>query len=144
MVGEEIRRHALNDVIIDGCDFSQEMLAVVSKKQVYRSLVCCDIFSMPFQAASYDVVTAAGVFAGMEDRLSVGDPDYQAIPNITHILKPGGYFIFTISSRVWKTDRKEYEVALANAPIRLIEMLERPYHNVIPTMLCLVLQKIRD
>jgi hypothetical protein len=47
-----------------------------------------------------------------------------------------------VSARVWESDSKDYEAAIAQLPVRLIQKLEQPYHDAIPAMLNIVLQKI--
>ncbi len=141
LVGEAIQSNCSEPVIIDGCDASREMLKIASAKNIYRSLTCCDILEMPFPDDSYDLVTAAGVFASSEDRRIAGDPDCQAVPDIARLIKPGGYFVFSVSCRVWETDYQGYNAAIANSPFKQVSCIEKPYHTVIPTAMYFVLQK---
>ncbi|AFY38164.1 Methyltransferase type 11 [[Leptolyngbya] sp. PCC 7376] len=141
LVGEAIFLRHHGELEIDGCDFSEEMLKIAESKGIYKSLVCCDVFDMPYSNSKYDVVIAAGVFAGDEDYRRAGDPNSQALGDVIRIIKPMGYCIFSVSERVWKTDSKSYERAIADLPVRIIQMLKQPYHNEIPTMFNIVLQK---
>lgn len=141
LVGEAIRSTSLGTVVMDGCDASKEMLKIASAKEIYRSLTCCDILDLPFPEGSYDLITAAGVFASSKDRKIAGDPDHQAIPEIARLIKPNGYFVFTVSCRVLETDHQDYKAMIANSLFKNIVCIEKPYHNLIPTAIYFVLQK---
>ena len=141
LVAESIRSNCSETVVLDGCDASKGMLRIASEKKIYRSLVNCDIHAMPFAAASYDLITAAGVLVGSKDRQLAGNPDHRAIPEIARLIKPNGFFVFTVSCRVWETDHKDYKAAIADCQFKHINCIERPYHDVIPTAMYFVLQK---
>ena len=130
-----------NNFIIDGCDYSQAMIDVANTKNLYRSLSCCDINNLPFDDSIYDVITSVGVFASQQGKKDKGSPDAESLTEVIRILKSGGYFIFTISERIMKTDGDYYEKVISQLPVKVIEKIEKPYHQVIPTMQCLVLQK---
>lgn len=140
LIGQAVKQQP-NDLIIDGCDYAQKMLDVAAAKNIYRSLVCCDINNMPFENSSYDAIIAIGVFASEQESETSGIPSFQALPEIIRLLKPRGYFLFTVSIRIWKTEASKYEAAFARLPVKVMEQVERPYFSLMPTMQCIVLQK---
>ncbi|NEP78567.1 MAG: class I SAM-dependent methyltransferase [Okeania sp. SIO3C4] len=142
LVGEAIMRCQKENLYIDGCDLSEEMLKVAKQKSIYRSLTCCDVFEMPYADYSYDVVISAGVFASNEDHQKSGFASSQALPSAIRVLKPFGYCVFSVSARVWESDSRYYEAIISQLPVNLIQKLEQPYHDAIPTMFNIVLQKI--
>jgi len=142
LVAEVLLRRQKEDLSIDGCDRSEAMLEVARQKNIYRSLTCCNISDMPYADSTYDVAISAGVFVSNEDYRKSGSANAQALPSAIRVLKPSGYCIFSVSERVWESDREDYETAIAGLPVKLIQKLEQPYHDAIPTMLNIVLQKV--
>lgn len=94
---------------------------------------------MPFLEETYDAITVVGVLSYREDK---GYPNFQTLPECIHILKYNGYLVFTVSKRVWKAEQKNYEATLKSLPVKVVENIERPYHEVILTMQCIVVQKV--
>jgi predicted TPR repeat methyltransferase len=141
LVGEAIVRHKRKDVRFDCCDLSEAMLNIARRKNIYRSLTCCNIFDMVYPDVTYDVVISAGVFASNEDHLKAGYANAKALSGAIRVLKVSGYCVFSVSARVWESDSSDYEAAIAQLPVRLIQKLEQPYHDAIPAMLNIVLQK---
>ncbi|NEP86483.1 MAG: class I SAM-dependent methyltransferase [Okeania sp. SIO2C2] len=141
LVGEVIIRRQKENLYIDGCDISQEMLKVAEQKGIYRMLTCCNIFEMPYPDSSYDIVISAGVFVSNEDNRKSGSANSQALPTIIRVLKPSGYCVFSVSARVWESDSRDYERVISQLPANLIQKLEQPYHDAIPKMFNIVLQK---
>lgn len=146
LVGQAImsRKNGKEALCIDGCDLSEAMLKIAKQKGIYRSLTCCDVFDMPYADSTYDIVISAGVFLGSEDNRKSGSASSQALPSAIRVLKPSGYCILSVSSRVWKSDGKKYEEVISRLPVNLIQKLEQPYHDAIPTMFNIVLQKISN
>ncbi|NES05737.1 MAG: class I SAM-dependent methyltransferase [Okeania sp. SIO2F4] len=108
LVGEAIIRPQKENLYIDGCDISEEMLKVAEQKGIYRSLTCCDVFEIPYANSSYDIVISAGVFASNEDNQKSGFANSQALPGVIRVLKPSGYCVFSVSARVWESDSRDY------------------------------------
>ncbi len=141
LVGEAIIRRQKKNLYIDGCDISEEMLKLAEQKGIYRSLTCCDVFEVPYANSSYDLVISAGVFASNEDNQKSGFANSQALPGVIRVLKPSGYCVFSVSARVWESDSRDYERVISQLPVNLIQKLEQPYHDAIPKMFNIVLQK---
>jgi|GEM_PF-3092359 len=141
LVGAAIMRRKQEGIYIDGCDLSEPMLKIATQKNIYRSLTCCDVFDMPYADSVYDLAIAAGVFMGNKDRRKSGSANSQALPGAIRVLKPSGYCILSVSARVWKSDGRAYENIIAQLPVNLIQKLEQPYHDAIPKMFNIVLQK---
>ena len=141
LVGEAIMNCQKETVKIDGSDLSPAMLELAKQKGIYRLLTCCNVFDLPYGDATYDLVISAGVFAGNEDYRKAGCANSQALSSAIRVLKPSGYFVFSVSSRVWETDGKDYEAVISQLPVNLLQKLEQPYHDAIPTMFNIVLQK---
>ncbi len=74
--------------LIDGADFSDDMLAVAKTSESYRSLANAD-YSKPVAVADqqYDAVISVGVYTHHFEN--------QFLPEMCRILKPGGLLYFT-------------------------------------------------
>ena len=142
LVAEAVqRRNKQTRILIDGCDISEAMLELAEKKNIYRSLTCCDIFSMPYDESSYDMLIAAGMFVSNEDHRQSGAANAQALPGAIKLLKLGGFCVFSVSERVWETDSEDYESVIQFLPVKLVQQRKQPYHDAIPSMLNIVLQR---
>lgn len=81
---------------IEGCDFSNEMLEVASKKTAYQRLFFADLNNPPIDAPDghYDGATAVGVFAF--DHIN---PD--ALDEILRVLKPGAPLVIGLNEKFY-------------------------------------------
>lgn len=77
--------------LIDGADFSAEMLEVARSKGVYRSLHHTDVADpFPFAPGSYKNASAIGLF-------SPGHAPPETIDAVLALLPAGGRFVFTLN-----------------------------------------------
>ena len=80
---------------IDGLDFSQSMLNLVPIG-IYNDLILANLNeSLNIQLNKYDSVICVGT-------LTFGHVKPHSLLNIIKIIKPGGYFCFTINEGVYK------------------------------------------
>ncbi len=75
--------------VMDGTDFSAEMLTVARSKGLYRLLVQGGLDALP-EAARYGGANAAGVF-------SPGHAPASLIDDVLERLEPGGVFVFSLN-----------------------------------------------
>lgn len=87
------------------------------------------------------MVIAAGMFVGNEDHRQSGAANAQALPGAIKLLKPDGFCVFSVSKRVWETDSDDYESVIQSLPVKLMQQQKQIYHDAIPTMFNIVLQK---
>jgi len=77
--------------LIDGCDFSAEMLAVAREKGIYRALFNTDLENpFPFQTGTYANISAVGV-------LNPGHAPAEALDQVLELLLAGGCFVFSLN-----------------------------------------------
>ena len=82
---------------IDGCDFSPAMLRKAEATQAYTRLFSADLNQPPLDAAdaSYDAVTAVGVF-------SFGHVVPDALDEILRVLKPGAPLVIGLNDHYYQ------------------------------------------
>jgi len=79
--------------ILDGTDYSEEMLAEANRKNIYRTLWQADLTQPdPERAESYDTINAAGV-------LNPAHAPAETLDNVMEMLRPGGLFAFSLNER---------------------------------------------
>lgn len=77
--------------VIDGTDFSEEMLEVARSKDIYRKLVKGDLNApIPAEPGDYANIAAVGVF-------SPGHAPPEMIDQVVALLPPGGCFGFSLN-----------------------------------------------
>jgi predicted TPR repeat methyltransferase len=77
--------------ILDGTDYSEEMLTEARGKNLYRTLWQADLTqSDETRAESYDTINAAGV-------LNPAHAPAEALDNVMAFLRPGGLFAFSLN-----------------------------------------------
>ncbi len=77
--------------IVDGTDYSEEMLAEARPKNIYRDLWRADLTRPdPQRAESYDAINAAGV-------LNPAHAPPETLDNVMEMLRPGGVFAFSLN-----------------------------------------------
>ncbi|MBC8208217.1 MAG: class I SAM-dependent methyltransferase [Desulfobulbaceae bacterium] len=85
--------------IIDGLDYSPQMLEKANEKQVYRDLAQADLTaSLDISDNQYDAVISVGTFTCAH----VGPVAFNELLRIT---KPGGYICFTVRDTAWDEDQ---------------------------------------
>ena len=92
--GTGLSGEALKDAgftVVDGTDFSAEMLAAADKKRVYRALLQGDLNNpLPVEPGAYAHATGVGVF-------SPGHAPASAIVDTINILPSGGCLSFSLN-----------------------------------------------
>ncbi len=137
LVGQELKKiKGEYKIFLEGCDFSEEMLKIAKEKKVYSKLEKCDIYKLPFKEKSYDLVIAVGVFGAKVPN----KPAYDALPRVTAILKPKGHLVFSVSLKNWSTDGRDYQNVITSMPVRIVEVREEKYHDVLGNMKLIILQ----
>jgi predicted TPR repeat methyltransferase len=85
LVAENLPRSA----VVDGLDFSPEMLAVAARKKIYRSLFEADLNAeLPFQDCGYAGFVSAGTF-------TIGHVGPKAIAPILRLVRSGGLCVLS-------------------------------------------------
>jgi len=112
---------ALGFTNIDGIDLSPDMLLQASSGPIYRELIEADLTAiLPLSDNTYDAAVCTGTFTH-------GHVDATALDEIVRILKPGGYFAFTVHRHVWEGAGFESTLARLRAGDALLEV-ERQAH----------------
>jgi predicted TPR repeat methyltransferase len=87
---------ALDYVNIDGVDFSEEMLAVADKLNVYGDLKLADLTKPTgIPSANYDAAVCAGLF-------TYGHLDSTCLEEIFRVIKKGGLFAAAIREQIYE------------------------------------------
>ncbi|MEN0040848.1 MAG: class I SAM-dependent methyltransferase [Pseudomonadota bacterium] len=83
---------------LHGCDFSPEMLAKASEKNVYRTLFEADLNApqSDIADATYDAIACVGV-------LSFGHVQVDVLDEFLRILKPSGLIVIAVNEPFWDT-----------------------------------------
>lgn len=93
-VAARLKIHGI--ALIDGLDFSPEMLEVARGKGLYRELIAADLNRpLAIADARYDAAISAGTFTS-------GHVGAAALTEIARILRPGGLLAVTIADTVWQ------------------------------------------
>lgn len=85
--GSSLEAIAESGNLVVGCDINQLALAEASKRGF--SVFLCDLENQKTFGKQYDVVCAFDVLEHI-------NKDAQVVENVNKMLKPGGYFIFTV------------------------------------------------
>jgi len=81
---------------IYGLDISQAMLIEAKKKNIYKKLMCVDIQQpLSVELGTYDAIICVGTFTH-------GHVKADALDGMLKIIKPGGYFCFTVHEGVYE------------------------------------------
>jgi len=112
---------ALGFTIIDGIDLSPDMLIQADSSPVYRELIEADLTAvLPLSDNTYDAAICTGTFTH-------GHVDATALDEIVRILKPGGYFAFTVHRHVWQSAGFESTLASLCARDELLAVERQAY-----------------
>ncbi|NEO88517.1 MAG: class I SAM-dependent methyltransferase [Spirulina sp. SIO3F2] len=141
LIGKSLKATVKSDFVLDGCDVSEDMLKAAEQKDIYRNLISCGVDDMPFPENSYDIAVSGGVF-GKHTRASY--PNADSVPHAIRVVKPGGYFVFSLSATTLVLDGDRYYSRFDELPVSVLSVTEHPYHELVSTMKCIVLQKSLD
>ena len=79
-----------------GLDFSDEMLAVAAKRNIYKDLINVDLRdTLDIQSGTFDHAVSSGIFTH-------GHLDAGCLAEIFRIIKPGGLFACVVRKQVWE------------------------------------------
>lgn len=110
--GEALARAGFSQ--LDGCDFSPEMLAKATAKQMYQNLWEADL-NLPMTNVpdnTYEAVVCVGVF-------SFGHVSPDSCDEILRILKPHGVLVIALNEQFWdKGDLKRKIADLIASPAK--------------------------
>lgn len=77
--------------LIDGCDFSAQMIEIAKLKNIYRQLLTTNLENpFPFEPGSYSAISAMGV-------LNPGHAPASTIDDVLALLPPDGLFVFSLN-----------------------------------------------
>ena len=94
LAGVELARHGFT--IIDGLDYSADMLSVAGKRGIYRHLIEADLTRpLGLDSASYDAAICTGTFTH-------GHVGPGCLHELFKLLKPGALFAFSVNAGVWQ------------------------------------------
>ena len=127
LLGENIHKVvSMDEVELHGGDYSPGMLEEAKQKGVYSDLKAINLRSeLPYDEGYFDSVISSGVFLIIDTQTC----DHTCLPNITRVLKGGGYFITTATKEVYKTVEKDWERTVKECSCQSIEMSDMPYHD---------------
>ncbi|MCV6595231.1 MAG: class I SAM-dependent methyltransferase [Silicimonas sp.] len=95
------------EILLDGLDFSPEMLAEARAKSRYRHLIEADLkAALPIADSTYAGLLSAGTFTH-------GHVGAEALPELIRILAPGGVAVLSIRDEIWEA--MGFETAFAQA-----------------------------
>jgi len=93
LAGAELARHGFS--VIDGLDYSAEMLAVAGERGIYRNLIEADLTRpLGLPGESWDAAICTGTFTH-------GHVGPGCLRELFRLLKPGGIFAFSVNAGVW-------------------------------------------
>jgi len=91
--GELVVELAARSWLVDACDVSDEMLAIVRDRRLSRlRLHNADVYALPFEDGAFDLVTALGVVPWLHS-------PRRGLSEIVRVTRPGGAVIVTADNR---------------------------------------------
>lgn len=113
--------------VVDGIDFSPEMIERARGKGIYGEFFCADVTRpLPIPPGTYDAAVSSGLFTH-------GHVGAEAIPHVLKTLKIGGLFGFSVYSKVWDRGGFSRMLARLEADAR-IEILRNERESHFRTM----------
>lgn len=106
---------AMPEVKLTGSDFCQPMLDVAAQRGL-KKLVCADAMNLPFEEASWDVVTVA---FGLRNMASYPD----ALKEMRRMLRPGGHLLVLDFSLPQNLLRQPYRLYLHHVLPRIAGLM---------------------
>ena len=117
---------AVPGVVIYGVDASEEMMEMAKSKSVYKDLKIVDLrTTLPYPANMFDSVISSGVFC------YIGP---ECLVNIPTVIKPGGYFVFTVRIEYFLSNPQIWRDKLKECDCEVIEEQEMPYFESVNCM----------
>ncbi|MEO3429212.1 methyltransferase domain-containing protein [Pelagibius sp. CAU 1746] len=117
--------HKAGFAVIDGTDFSQEMLKAAAAKGVYRTLLKGDLNApIPARPGDYANITAVGVF-------SPGHAPAALIDEVVALLPQGGCFGFSLNDHALEDPSYEARIKVLVEAGR-IEVVSDAYGDHLP------------
>jgi len=101
LVGQHMHAHGYHN--IDGADFSNEMLAIAGRRDIYQSLWQHDFTVGKVLDDPYDALICVGLFA-------FAVPKISHMHNVVNCVAPGGYCVITVNGAAWEQLDLEPEV----------------------------------
>lgn len=86
-----------NHFVVDGLDFSEEMLKLSKEKSVFRNLMLQNLRFFAPQKESYDFIFSRGILLS---RMGKGEL-VQTLSRLKLALRPEGVFVFDFLNRIW-------------------------------------------
>jgi predicted TPR repeat methyltransferase len=103
LAGQALAGHGFQ--VIDGLDYSTEMLKVAAGHGVYRKLIEADLTGpLDLKSATYACAICTGTFTH-------GHVGPAALREIFRLLQPGGCFAFSVNAGVWRDMGFDTELA---------------------------------
>ena len=121
IVGEMLHRHGYR--MIDGLDYSKDMLSKASEKGVYRELLQADLTKvLDIPTNCYDAIISVGTFTMRH----VGP---EAFGELIRITNPNGYICVTVRMEAWISEnfRDAMRVVENEGLWQLEELYTAPY-----------------
>ena len=82
--------------IIDGLDYSPEMVEIAKQKRIYRELFVADLnHYLHFADQSYHAIVSSGTFTH-------GHVGAEPLDELVRVLKPGGFLACTVHQDLWQ------------------------------------------
>ncbi len=101
LVGQHMRANGY--LIIDGADFSSEMLAIAGQRDIYQSLWQHDFTVEKILDDPYDALICVGLFA-------FAIPKISHMHNVVNCVAHGGYCVITVNGAAWEQLDLEPEI----------------------------------
>lgn len=111
--------------ILDGTDYSEEMLAQARPKNIYRALWQADLTEPDSERIeSYEAINAAGV-------LNPAHAPAETLDNVMEMLRPGGLFAFSLNDHAVEDGTYEGRVHIL-IDSGAAELMHREYGEHMP------------
>jgi len=111
--------------VIDGTDYSEEMLEQARPKGIYRTLWQGDLTDPdPERTETYDAVVAAGV-------LNPAHAPAETLDNVLEMLRPGGVFVFSLNDHAVADGSYEGRIHMLIDSVT-VDLLHREYGEHMP------------
>lgn len=105
-----------------GLDFSQGMLDVAAKKNIYKDLIQGDLKKKltMYEDEQFDLITSAGTFLQ-------GHVGSEAVAELCRITKPNGLMVFTVRPQLWEETKDEWLRELTKGGMTVLSVEHLPY-----------------
>lgn len=118
-----------------GGDTSQDMISIAASKTLYKNLKVLDLNeTLPYPPDTFDSILSAGVFLQ-------GHCGPSCLPNLTAVLKPGGYIIATVRAPFYEETKQEWSREIKRCNCKLIEDDLMPYRPDVQGVVMVIRKK---